>query len=272
MPEGDTLARLAASLQGLTGAEVLRTDFRWPSLATVVLDGARLTSVRSAGKYLLMEFAAAGRSVTLVSHLRMEGRWRAFRVSEGNPGLRGHRVRAVLTLRLGEAEYRLVGASLGELRLVDTRDVPRVIAHLGPDPLDEAVPFDEAEAARRLVETRGDASDTSIGAALLDQRRIAGVGNVIRSEVLFLAEVEPRRALNAVDPALALHLARMSRDVLRINADRSRRTTPADWAEATWVYGREGAPCFRCGTPVRREDLPGLAAARRVFWCPRCQR
>lgn len=276
MPEGDTLARLAASLQPLVGARLTACDLRWPSLATADLTGMTLAEVRSAGKFLLMRFAAAPpaddhRGLILLTHLRMEGRWTAHPGLSGAERLRGHRVRAVLEFD-DDARTRLIGTSLGEMRLLPEAALPQAIGHLGPDPLDGRVPFDEAEACRRLLTRAGDGTDAFIGTALLDQRRIAGVGNVIRAEVLFLAKISPWDSLEdvAAVPGAAERIVALSRDVLRINAGRRRRTTPVGWASPLWVYGREGKPCLVCGTAILRAQMRG-AVERVLYWCPSCQ-
>lgn len=274
MPEGDTLFRLAAALRPLEGATVAASDLRWPSLAAARLEGARLEAVRAEGKHLLLTLASGSRSAVLLSHLRMEGRWEVLDDDAGAArALRSHRVRAVLTLEQEGRRRLLVGTSLGELRLLPAVEAPRALAHLGEDPLSTTRPFDPARAAELLTARLGGASDGSLGAALLDQRRIAGLGNVLRAEVLFLARLSPWTPLGALRdrPGAAAAVVGLSRDALIANRARRRKTTPESWAERFWVYGRDGRPCLYCGTAVRRAELAGTGGERTVFWCPRCQ-
>jgi endonuclease-8 len=276
MPEGDSLAGLAQRIEPLVGSVVTRSDIRWPSLATADLSGRTLTDIRSAGKHLLMEFERW----VLVTHLRMEGRWEIVEASEqGHPHGASHQVRAIITLTAPSGQtVHLIGTSLGDMHLVQKSQLHTVIGHLGPDLVNGPAAFDEQLAAANLVAEAGDSSDSSIGAALLDQRRLAGVGNVIRSEVLFLARVSPfaTRAEVAEEPGLAERIVGLSRDLLRINVGRRRRTTPLGWPDDLWVYGREDRPCLVCGTPIRRAELSSLGSVqqqveRAVYWCPSCQ-
>lgn len=275
MPEGDTVAGLARRLGSLVNGVVTHTDLRWPSIATASLNGLTLREVRAAGKYLLMDFGEA----VLISHLRLEGRWEVSYDLPPSSRWLGQKVRAVLALELPAGDKALLlGSQLRKMHLVAPRGVDSVIGHLGPDPLNDRVEFDEELAQRLLLKTFDDVSDSSIGAALVDQRRIAGIGNVIRSEVLFLAQVNPAASLQALaaNPAKTELMVRLARDILRMNVNRPHRTTTINQRERLWVYGRERRRCLLCGTPITKSDLlslgeHGAAVQRVVYWCSSCQ-
>jgi endonuclease-8 len=149
--------------------------------------------------------------------------------------------------------------------LIDTTDEASVVGHIGPDLLDPA--FDATEAVRRLREQ----SDVAIADALLDQRNLAGIGNLYKAEALFLTGLDPWTAVGDV-PDLAKVVA-LSQRLLVANRDRDEQITTGNRrrGEQTWVYGRAGKPCRRCGAPIRRADQGPLGKERVTFWCPRCQ-
>jgi len=256
VPEGDTVFRTAQRLHAaLAGSEVVRFDIRVPRSATADLTGEHVRDVVPRGKHLLLRIGA----FTLHSHLRMEGEWRVYRPGErwGKPA---HTARAIV----GTARAEAVGFDLAMVDLLPTADEARVVGHLGPDPL--GPDWDAGEAARRL------ASDPRpIHVALLDQRNIAGFGNEYANELLFVCGILPTRPASEVDTAsLATTGARM----IRTNRDRPMRTFTGDSRRGRqdWVYGREGRPCRRCGTLIRRTELGADATSERiVFWCPNCQ-
>ena len=151
------------------------------------------------------------------------------------------------------------------IEVMPTRDEDRLVGYLGPDPLAED--WDAQEAARRL------GSDVrSIHVALLDQRNVAGFGNEYAAELLFLRGVLPTTPTPEVDVAALLDLGVRT---IRANRDRPDRTfTGVNRAGATtWVYGRAGRPCRRCGTLIHRGELGADPTRERVtFWCPQCQK
>ncbi|MFV0374363.1 Fpg/Nei family DNA glycosylase, partial [Microbacterium sp.] len=208
------------------------------------------------GKHLLMRIG----DQTLHSHLMMDGEWQIYR-----PGARwrfpAFRARAVV----GTASAEAVGVDVAMVDLLPTVDEDRVVGRLDPDPL--GPDWDGAEAARRLAR-----DDRAVHVALLDQRNLAGLGNEYANEVLFVRGIRPTaRARNADTAALVDTAARM----IRSNRDRVARTFTGDTRRGArhWVYRREGSPCRRCGTAIRRADLGAAATAERiVFWCPSCQR
>ncbi|MEV8148780.1 Fpg/Nei family DNA glycosylase [Arthrobacter sp. NPDC080073] len=314
MPEGDSIWRAAVELhRALAGQTLVSSDFRVPRFATLNLAGWTVSEVVPRGKHLLMRLLepaaspdgagsadasrdaagsaaaspdaagsaaaspdeagspAAGRprrALTIHSHLKMEGSWQVYA-----PGGRwrkpGHTARCVL--RTATAD--VVGFSLGILEVIPTPDESRVVGHLGPDVLGPG--WDAEEAVRRLRA----APDTPIGVALLDQRNLAGIGNIYRCEACFLAGVHPAAPVSAV-PDLAGMLGE-AKVLLEANLGPGRRITRGTAFPGVrgiprsgyWVYGREHQPCLRCGTPIRR-GLLGPASGledRTIYFCPKCQ-
>ncbi len=258
MPEGDTVHNLAARLRPvLEGNTLTGCDIRVPRYATVDLTGATVTAVTARGKHLLI---AAGGAV-IHSHLKMEGEWHVLL-----PGERwrrpGHTARAVL--RVDGAE--VVGFSLGVLEILTPTEADGALAHLGPDPL--GPDWDADRAAANLAAR----PERPVGHALLDQRNLAGVGNVYRNELCYLRGAHPAAPVgDCGDPrAWADGAARL----LRANLGRTRRvTTGVDRnGMRAFVYDRARRPCLRCGTAIAVGSLgAGDEAERAIWWCPRCQ-
>ena len=179
VPEGDTIWLAARHLrEALAGDVLVRSDLRTPKLATADLTGRRIEQVVPRGKHLLFRL---DRGWTLHSHLRMDGVWRIYLAGQRWTGGPGHQIRAVL----GTAASTAVGYRLPVLDLVRTEREQSLVGHLGPDLL--GPDWDPAEAVRRLLA----APDRPIGEALLDQRNLAGIGNVYKSELCFLRGVTP---------------------------------------------------------------------------------
>lgn len=263
MPEGDTVYQAARRLDAaLRGKMLTKSDVRVPRYATVDLAGQTVHEVVSRGKHLLMRVG----DTTIHSHLKMEGVWQVY-PRGGHWRRPAHEARIVLET----ADVQVVGFALGVLELLPTGEEDSVVGHLGPDLL--GPDWDPAEAERRLrAEGR-----RPIGIALLDQRVMAGLGNVFRSEICFLRGVLPTRPVDET-PDLAAWVDLSHRTIVA-NRDRSRRvfTGSLRGGEGTWVYGRDGRPCRRCGTRIRLAEIgdpvvPGRGSTdRQVFWCPRCQ-
>ncbi len=262
VPEGDTVANHARALQqALAGKIVVRSDFRVPQLATVDLHGWTITESTVRGKHLLLRLTppdGSGRPpMTLHSHLRMDGTWRTFRPGQPWRSRPAHTIRVVLDA----GDVVAVGFGLHDLALVPTSDEESLVGHLGPDLLGPG--WDAAEAVRRIAAQPGRA----IAEALLDQRNLAGIGNLYKSEVLFLRGVWPwRPAGDVTDLDVVVRLAHR---LLSANLGRWTQVTTGSLrkGEQTWVYGRAGRPCRRCGTPIQSEEQ----AERATFWCPVCQ-
>lgn len=270
MPEGDTVWRLAQRLgDALAGHPLTCCDLRVPRLATVDLTGREVLEVRSRGKHLLTRFEGG---LTLHSPLRMDGAWKIYAPAERWRGGPAHQIRAVL----GTAEHTAVGYRLPVLDLLRTADESRVVGHLGPDLL--GPDWDPEQALGRLLSAPG----RPLGEALLDQRNLAGIGNVYKSELCFLLRASPWLPVGQLPrperlPALAKKL-------LEANKHRPARTT-TPWGyphpfehsrrarpdRRLWVYGRAGRPCLRCGTGIRTADQGPAAEERVTYWCPACQ-
>lgn len=268
MPEGDTLARTASGLRPhLIGREVRAARASGPGPLPRVdrLVGTRIEDVEARGKHLLVRFDSG---LTLRTHLGMRGSWHRYR-----PGERWRRppARARLVLEVPGTVAVCFDAPVVELLESRTEAVHPVLAELGPDLLAPA--FDAAEAVRRLRSPERAA--TPIAEALLDQRALAGIGNVYKSEILFIDGVDPFAPIGNLDDATLERLVATARSLLAANATRAagpERVTTGSARRRVgplWVYGRAGRPCRRCGTRLvgrRHGALP-----RVTTWCPRCQ-
>lgn len=261
MPEGDTVYRTARTLdQALRGSILTGCDIRVPAFATVDLTGQTVHEVVSRGKHLLHRVG----ETSIHSHLKMEGAWHLYR-----PGTRWQRPAFQARIVLQTAEWVAVGFELGVLELVPTRAEAEVVGYLGPDLLDVAwSAADAAEAAVRLAAQ----GEQPIIVALADQRNLAGLGNVYVNELCFLRGLLPTRPMAEVTDVPGL--VRLARRLLLVNKDRDERTTTGNLRRGaqTWVYGRGGQACRRCGTRIQRSTLGRSDALQRnTFWCPRCQ-
>lgn len=279
MPEGDTIFRAAATLQQALGGERV-TGFRsvYPALTRIdedaPLTGRRIEGVEARGKHLLMHFGAADSgapAVSLRTHMRMHGSWHLYR-----PGERWQLPRRDARIEVATAPWVAVGFNVPVAEFLDARQAERQadLRALGPDLL--GVEFDADAALARIAARGGDA----IEEVLLNQRVVAGIGNVYKSEVLFLERVHPRMPAGEIDPATLRQILTTARKLLQANVlDESaaiatyrglRRTTGrANPAERLWVYSRGGEPCRRCGAPIRYARTG--AHARGTYWCPACQ-
>ena len=253
MPEGDTVYVLARRLDAaLAGRTITRSDVRVPRYATVDLSGDEIAGVDARGKHLLIRTV---RGRTVHSHLKMDGSWE-LRAPNGRVGSAGDDVRIVLDT----GEVRAIGRHLSDLAVVPTREEVRLVGHLGPDPLHE---WDLEEAVGRLQPYgAGTVSD-----ALLEQRIVAGFGNIYRNEICFLRGVWPWTPWERSDLA---GMFALGAELLQANRETGRQvTTGIDRARRRhYVYGRAGEPCRRCGTPVRRDRA---RTERVTYWCPHCQ-
>jgi endonuclease-8 len=253
MPEGDVVWQTARRLQkALAGRTLTRSDFRVPRLATVDLTGDVITETVSRGKHLLTR---TRNGLTVHTHLRMDGTWRVQPAAERIRD--DHRIRLVLA----NEDWQAIGYQLGVVELIRTSEESQVTGHLGPDLLGSD--WDSDEAVRRLSAE----PDRPIGEALLDQRNLAGIGNVYKAEVLFLRGVNPWQPTGAVPDLGAL--VNLARRLLEANKERRGHVTTGNLqrGQEHWVYGRRGRACRRCGTPVRSERQQD----RITFWCPSCQ-
>ena len=257
MPEGDTVYLSAKNLNAvLAGEQLTRCDIRVPAFATVDLTGETVDEVASRGKHLLMRIG----DFTIHSHLKMEGSWHLYR--HGTSWKRpAYQARAILET----ADWVAVGFDLGLLEVVDRDAEERVVGYLGPDLLGADWDADVALANLLAVPER------EVGLALLDQRVLAGLGNVYRAELCFLRGILPTRPVGEVEHPEKL-IALASR-LIQANKDRSTRTTTGRLTgQTSWVYGRVGRPCLRCGTRIEEGELGETELQlRNTFWCPVCQ-
>jgi endonuclease-8 len=273
MPEGDTIFRAARTLhRALAGKPVVHFESVFPALTRVQVDtpltARTVESVSASGKHLLMRFSG---ELVLRTHMRMNGSWHIYRPREA-----WQRPRRDMRIVVATADFVAVGFNIPVAEIFAARDLARhdELRRLGPDLL--AADFDEAEALRRIKARPADA----IADVLLNQRVMAGIGNVYKSEVLFACRVNPfTTAGNVGDVGLGC-LVTTARRLLLANVQTSlapmttytgyRRTTNRDNpSERLWVYGRAGKPCRRCGSAVRI-DKQGTDA-RLTYWCPACQ-
>jgi endonuclease-8 len=257
MPEGDTLFRTAAGLRPyLVGRDVLAARAQGPGGVPQIqrVIGRRVDAVEAQGKNLLIRFDGG---LELRTHLRMNGSWHRYR-----PGERWRRPpgRARLVLEVDGAVAVCFDAPVVELFETRAERVHPTLSVLGPDLL--RPDFDAAEAHRRLRAPERQAM--TISAALLDQRAMAGLGNIWRNETLFAERVDPfARVADLDDPTLERLIATGSR-LLRTSAGLAPGRAP------TGVYRRTGRPCPRCGTAIRSAPLSG-DVPRTTYWCPACQ-
>jgi endonuclease-8 len=258
MPEGDTVWLTARNLNtALQGQVLTGFDLRVPQFATADLTGEMVDEVASRGKHLLARIG----EFTLHSHLKMEGSWHLYR--RGTPWRRpAYEARAVLET----AHWQAVGFALGIVELVPRDSEDSVVGHLGPDLL--GTDWDAGEAARRITA----APEVPVFVAIQEQRNLAGIGNEYANELCFLRGLAPSHPVGELtDLSATLDLARR---LLMANRERSIRSTTGDLrpGRTSWVYGRAGAPCRRCGTAIQHGLLgPTPLIQRDSFWCPRCQ-
>ena len=260
MPEGDAVWRTAHRLAtALDGRTLANTDFRVPQHATADLAGGTVVETVSRGKHLLTRISHDG-EWTLHTHLKMEGSWRVYRAGErwGKPG---HLARVVLDA----GDVSAVGFQLGIVELLPRERKEEVVGHLGPDLL--GPDWDEEEAVRRLTAD----PHRPLGEALLDQRNLAGIGTIYRSELCFLTGYDPRSPVGAVTNPL--RMVRLARSMLEQNRHHPQIVTTGDKrrGRSLWVYGRGTERCLRCGTPIERGELGQPGVERVAYWCPRCQ-
>ena len=257
MPEGDTVFHTAAVLRdALVGRTLTRCDVRVPRYATVDLRGHTVDEVISRGKHLFIRVGPA----SIHSHLKMDGSWR-ITPSHRLPSP-GYKIRILLEVD----ETAASGLDLGILEILDRDRDSDAVAHLGPDLL--GPDWDPDRATANLCADPG----RPIAAALLDQKVLAGVGNVYCNELCFLFGRLPTSPVSALrDPRRVVVRAR---DMLWANRLRKNRTTTGNTrtGQELWVYGRPRQPCRRCGTSIASAAASEVTGERVSYWCPTCQR
>jgi endonuclease-8 len=274
MPEGDSIFRAARSMHRvLAGHAVMRFETAYAHLDRVNVDtpvaGRTIERVESAGKHLLIVFSG---DLILRTHMRMNGSWHLYRHGE-----RWWRGPQAMRVRIDTADWVAVAFNVPVAEFVTAKQLTTTdpVAKLGPDLLGRE--FDRDEAVRRLVAS----AHQPIAMSLLDQRLVAGIGNVYKSEVLFLGGVNPFTPAGAVPTATLERMMDLARGLLkdnvidgtspRIQTYRNLRMTNrgSEHDESLWVYGRAGKPCRKCGTPIEMKKM-GIEA-RSTYWCPQCQ-
>ena len=234
----------------LAGRVLTTTDFRVPQLATTDLTGRSVENVTSRGKHLLTRIEGA---LTLHTHFKMDGSWHLYRDGERWRGGPDWQVRAVLA----NAQWQAVGYRLPVIELLATDEEDSVVGHLGPDLL--GPDWDAAEALRRLAAD----PDRGIGEAILDQRNMAGAGNVYKTEVCFLRGISPWTRVGDVEDMAAL--VDLTKRLLEANKHTYLQVTTGDTRRGQWHYvfeaGREAVPAMRSHHPDGRAGRAAAAAA-----------
>ncbi|MFI6013804.1 DNA-formamidopyrimidine glycosylase family protein [Streptomyces sp. NPDC051243] len=284
MPEGDTVWQTAKRLHAaLAGKTLTRTDFRVPKYATVDLTGRTVLDVIPRGKHLLTRIEGG---LTVHSHLGMEGSWKVYAEHQRWTGGPTHQIRVILTATATATHtsasasasastiapttipgpaHTAVGYRLPVLDLLRTTEEQRAVGHLGPDLLGP-----DWDPARALTNLLGDPA-RPLGEALLDQRNLAGIGNVYKSELCFLLRVTPWLPVGALPAEHTTQLPVLAKKLLEANRDRPIRSTTGRRGQDLFVYGRANRPCLRCGTPIRAADQGDGSRERPTYWCPDCQ-
>ncbi|MEO6205607.1 MAG: DNA-formamidopyrimidine glycosylase family protein, partial [Mycobacteriales bacterium] len=260
MPEGDTVWLAAQRLrEALAGRVLTRSDFRVPQLATTDLSGREVLDVVPRGKHLLTRVEGG---LTLHTHLRMDGSWHLYAPGDRWTGGPEWQVRVVLE----NDTWQAVGYRMPVVELLETAAEDTVVGHLGPDVL--GPDWDADEALRRL---RSEPA-REIGLALLDQRNLAGLGNLYRTEVLFLCGLTPWVLVADVPDLPAL--VERGRRLMLANRERWEQSTTGSLrrGEDHWVFERGGKPCRRCGTRILTAEQGQAPQQRLSYWCRSCQR
>jgi endonuclease-8 len=274
MPEGDTIFRAARAMnRALAGKKVTCFESVLPKLTRVDEDtplaGRTIESVTSSGKWNLIRFSG---DLTLLTHMRMNGSWHLYR-----PGERWQRPRSDMRIIIETADFVAVGFNVPVAEFHSEASLRRKpeLRQLGQDPLSEN--FD-AQVALEKLRTH---PDQEIATALLNQRVMAGVGNVYKSEICFACKVSPFALVRTLTEDQVHCLVETAYKFLKANVTEAsgggivtytgfRRTTDRrNPAERLWVYGRRGLPCRICGTKI--ESKKHALDARVTFWCPSCQ-
>ena len=258
MPEGDTIHHAAQRIRKVLGGRVpdeILTPHprhgrdRWPER----LAGRTVRSVDAHGKHLFLRFSGG---LTLHSHLRMTGAWAVY--GRGEPWRRSPR-RAWLVLRCADCEVVQFGGPVLELMTDSRTRFDQRISGLGPDVLGPQL--DRGRFLRRL---REDDPTRPIGDALLDQRTLAGIGNVWKAESCFAAAIDPWRPVSQISDEEALAVVDRARELMAQSARDGFEARPRA------VYDRAGRPCPRCGSRIRVRGQ--WDDNRLTYWCPGCQR
>jgi endonuclease VIII len=278
MPEGDTIYRTARALQRAIGGNVV-TGFE-TGLAKLVrvndnapLVGRVVEKVESRGKWCLIYFSG---DLILATHMLMSGSWHLYRTGE-----RWRMGRDKMRVVIRTADWEAVGFNIPVAEFYTASSLMRnsQVPKLGPDILSDE--FTVEDGVARLAAYERESPDAEIAVVLLNQRVMAGLGNVYKSEVAFAAGVNPFRAMKTITAKEMELIVEFAQRYMKANVadgvgegiatySGNRRTTHAmDREERLWVYGRQGEECRRCGAKVmmRKQGVQ----ARSTYWCPECQ-
>jgi endonuclease-8 len=278
MPEGDTIFRAARALnQALAGRVVTGFETGVAKLARVNDDspavGRVVERVESRGKWLLIYFSG---DLILVTHMLMSGSWHLYRAGER---WRLARSKMRVVIRTDAWEAVLFNAQIAEFHTARSLERSSQVPKLGPDVLSDEFTVDGGVA--RLEAYAREYPEAEVGVVLLNQRVIAGLGNVYKSEVAFAAAVNPWRAMRTVTRGEMEKMVEFSLRYMKANvvdgkgdgivtyAGNRRTTHRMDKEERLWVYGRQGQECRRCGAAVMMRKQG--EQARVTYWCPECQ-
>ena len=289
MPEGDSVLQLSNRLQWMTGRTVTHTDIRVPRFATQSLTGQPVHRVWPYGKHLFMHIG----ETVVHTHLKMEGVWaiHAMGTRWCRPGFTARIVLRFSPQHPGGQDIEIVGHSLGFVRLFPVSSYDATIEHLGPDILDPqwSQPGNDPrwqgisgrdEAVRRIMQR----PERSLGAALLDQKNVAGIGNEYRAEIMFLLGWHPAMPVGQVGARGVEKAIDLSRHVMWENRLEAHRIFTGDRRPGmgNYVFGRASKACRRCGEAIEKSSLGGRFAGgdpdidggeleRIIWWCPNCQ-
>jgi endonuclease-8 len=272
MPEGDSIFRAARALhRAMAGRIVTHFESAYPALTRVAedhpIEGRTIESVTSRGKHLLITFSG---DLVLHTHMRMNGSWHLYPT-----GARWQRPARDMRVVVGTEKAVAVGFNIPIAELLTSRDIARHkdLSALGPDLL--AGEFDASEVIRRIRERGRDA----IGDLLLNQRVVSGIGNIFKSEILFLARVDPFTPAASLSDDVLDRILTIAREQLAANvmtrtqtlstATGIRTTRSLDPSAKLWAYGRGGKPCRNCGSPIQARKTG--VDARITYWCAQCQ-
>jgi len=259
VPEGDTIHGAADQLNdALTGQEVVRATGSHRAMIEYGrrVEGTRILSATAHGKHLLVDFSNGW---TLRTHLQMTGQWHVYA-----PGERWRKSPGKARVVIETAETVAVCFAAPTVQLAPRPIVAQRVADLGPDLMQD---FDATALAARVLDMGGDATVCS---TLLDQSIVAGVGNVYKSELLFLEGIHPETPTGHLGQEAVVSLLERAGRLLRANRGRPRTTTGARGrGHETWVYGRAGMECRRCSSTIETATHGPLQ--RSTYWCPKCQ-
>ncbi len=269
MPEGDTIFRTATAIRKWIGGRfVTAASCDVPGVDVAPLVGRNLSVVTAVGKHVLMQFddtTGGAQPLLLRTHMLMTGSWHVYQL--GTPWQRPKK-QARIVLEAGD---RLaVGFNVPVVELTsELASNSHGVAHLGPDVLNPS--FGSADVVQDAIDRlRQSPADRAIGEVLLDQRVIAGIGNIYRCEALYIERISPWASQGSLSSEALSGLLRTAERLMKQNltpASVSRNLNAG--TNRTWVYRRSGRPCRTCATAI--QSRPQGPQARTAYWCPQCQ-